>query len=376
MDKKAVVLLMIPLLMLLPAAVPVQQVGFDELPVGEWLGQAVAGGITKTESAGSMIVGTGWFTVDMEMLVPQSGEVQGSWTMDKATSRTSWDFTIRSPEGVLLEMGAFMAHSAEGALRGNRSEFSLGVAQINSEITTPYDDLTTSDPVGPLDLSVSGIYCNDAFGEWILSWRSELVGQSYTPTFEGDWYAVRQDLEFSEASIREIFDNTVLFNDTVADIYQSASFVEGIPIIPEDALWELMEAGVELQNELRNLSPCDRSLLGDGEVENFIYQLTARIAALAATLLGNYDVEGFPMSARDLRNLAHLLLTAGAIGEGALINVTSVENAMESDLHQILTSQGPDLNEKRSAFMTLELLQLDLPEGFDPASVFPDWEGG
>lgn len=376
MDKKVIMLLMIPLLLIVPAAAPVQQEGFDQLAIGEWLGQAVAGGSTKTERAGSRIAGTGWFTVDMELLVPQSGELEGSWTMDEATSRTSWDFTIRAPEGPLIELGAFMTHSAEGSINGTRSDFSLGVAHINSEITTPFDSLTTTDPLGPLQLSVSGIYCNDAFGEWILSWNSELLGESYTPTFEGDWYAVRQDLDFSEDRIREIFDNTVEFNDAVTDLYQSASFLEGVPIIPEDALWEFMETGIELQNELRNLSPCDRSLLGDGEVENFIYRLTARISALAATLLANYDVEDFPMSAVDLHNLAHLLLSAGALGEGALINTSSLENAIESDLHQILTSQGPDLNDKRSAFMTLELLRLDLPEGFDPSSIFPDWEGG
>lgn len=386
MHDKGFRLTLIALLLLLPAALPgIQQPEESgELAVGEWLGQAVAGGVTQTGSDPNTIVGTGSFTVDMELLVPISGDLQGSWTMDGNSSSSSWDFSFVAPEAGTIEFGAFMQHSAEGEITGTPSEFSLGSTTINSEITLPTGEtLLSSDPVGPIELQVKGIQCNDAWGEWILSWHAELEGQGYTPTFNGNWHAVRQNAAFSKERLNEILDLSTEFNNLLQDTLQSASQLGGVPIVPANALWDLIHQGVDLINTAQNLSveeePCFVALLSEGDAghtyETWSTLITNQVKLIAGVMLDNADVRGETMHPSDVANLCHSLYSVGAIGIGAASVSGGLEDALASELGETLTDPNATTQDKMLAFYEIELWGFDLPEGIDPTDLFPEYEG-
>lgn len=343
-----------------------QQQGFDELPLGDWLGQGRAGGSTITENQQGRIVGTGSFTVNMEFLVPESGDLEGSWTL---SGNSSWDMLFNTSEGQ-FEGSAFMTHTAEGPIVGTPVQFSLGIAQIESDITTVGGSLQSSDPIGPIQLGVTRILCNDARGEWILSWNEELDAFEYTPTFDGDWYALRQSPEFGEDRIRAIFDASDELDARVQDIYQSASMVQGVEVIPADVLWDLIEDIVELHNTARNLSPCDRALLGDERYEDWMYRVTSQLGDMARTLLDQYDLADRPMNGRDILDLVAMLQMAAALGEGALIDTSAVEAGLQADINEILTKEGVDQAEKIAAYIAAEMAGLELPDGVTPHDIY------
>lgn len=348
-----------------------QQEGFDELPLGDWLGQGRAGGTTITENQLGRIAGTGSFTVNLEFLVPESGELEGSWTL---SGNSSWDMLFNTSEGQ-FEGGALMTHTADGPILGTPVQFSLGIAQIESDITTVGGSLQSSDPIGPIELGVTSILCNDAWGEWILSWNEELEAFEYTPTFDGDWYAVRQSPEFDEDRIRAIFDASDELDARIQDIYQSASTVQGVEVIPAGVLWDLIEDTVDLHNTARNLSPCDRALLGDERYEDWIYRITSQLADMARTLLDQYDLADRPMNGRDILNLTVMLQMAAALGEGSLIDSSALEASLEADIAEILTTEGSDRAEKIAVFIAAEMAGLDIPEGISAHDVYFEEDG-
>lgn len=342
----------------------------DALTIGEWNGQAAAGGLTSTSSQSSKIIGFGTFTTNLHISVPPGpGEVGGSWTLDGSSS---WQFDI--PEAG-MQIGASMNHSAAGAVTGSPSDFSLGVAQIKSDIRTPGLTLTSSDPIGPIDLEVVGDLCDEAWGEWILSWDSELSGAGYTPTFEGEWYAVRvrPDDGVTEEYTDALLQATEDLNNEIQSVFLSATADPETQtfLVPYDAIWDLIERAVSLHNQIRNLEKCERVDLSPDEYETWIYGITNKIVGLATTLLENHLVSDKPLSGADLITLTGFLQSAGAIGPGALVDTDVVERALEEVIADVLADQDVSDSEKAKAVVAAGLAGVDLPDDFDPSSLYP-----
>lgn len=368
MLEKMFMLVLVPLLMFLPALAPGGQELQDELPVGEWLGSARAGGVTTAEEQGVKIEGGADFTVNFEFAVPTSGPLEGTWTLD---GNSIW---VLEREG--YRVNAFMDHSADGPVSGNRIEFSLGVAQIHSDITVAVPNVSTQeiqsiDPIGPIDLSVTGIYCNDAFGEWILSWRTDLLEHGFTPTFNGDWYAVRQDPEFTgDETMKELFTEIDRLNEEFIGAYENAPSENGRTLIDPAVLWGFIHDIVALQNQLRNLSPCDREFFGEDNVERWIYVSTANLRIATHSFFENLEENDLFLDGNNFMGLGSLLLGAGAVGAGAIVPIDGrVEVELQQALEKILESEATTQSELSAALTAAEMLNLQIPPDFDVSQV-------
>jgi hypothetical protein len=367
MKRRRIFLATCALAVSLSAAATSRQEGYDELPLGEWLGQAVAGGSTYNENAEGKVAGVGEFTVNMEFVVPQSGELTGTWTLE---GNSSWNFTLYSSEAN-IDAGALMTHTADGPVTGNPSQFSLGVTQIESDVSaTGGNNFHSSDPVGPIDLKVSGIQCNDAWGEWILSWRTDLMAAGYTPTFDGDWYAVRQEGGFSEDAVKQVLDTTQALRDQINDVMDSAPEYQGVPVVPADTVWGLIEDTVEIYNQALNLTPCDRTQFKEGGYEQYIYAIGQTLAGLAHRLLQQFDLEGQPMNGKDILELTTMLQGTGVLGASSPVDSSELKAALESDIGEVLNAPERDNGEKQAAYMAAATSGLNVPEGFDPSTIF------
>ena len=321
--------------------------GFAELPVGEWLGNGRAAGLSTTSGEGVAIAVDGDFTVNMEFVVDIDGSLAGSWVLDGES--------IASFSQGPIAFQDTMTHTSAGAMAGNSRQFSLGTAQIESTHNVIGDITysgTSSDPVGPIDLAVAGIYCNDAWGQWIMSWNLELSDQGYTPTFDGDWHAIRQSAEFSEREGDLLAQISALYvelrnevNDLVAT--QPGSAETGF-ILPADALWQYIYRLVDLYNAIRNLTPCDRALIGEERIEAWMYNITETIAAFINNLVRLYD-----LSADELAELVDLAAATGAIGEGSLNpDADPLEDQLDDALTDVVNDSSASASERVSAAAT------------------------
>jgi hypothetical protein len=327
------------------------QEGFDEFSAGEWFGSARAGGYTTSRQEGGTIRGYGEYAVTMEFLVPLSGPTTGSWTLE------GWSaFTVRV-EGVTATI-EWSNQSAEGQMTGDRQRLALGTTRIRSSGEASSSGfrqpIQSTDPLGPIDLRVAGRLCDDAWGEWIMSWNTMLEGQGYSPTFDGQWHAVRQTDEFSASRMREIAGKVFEVNNRVSDLLEQASRIGTVSILPWDVVWGLISEVVELLNELRNLSLCDRALLGD-RLETYINVLTMDLGALVGNYLLQLDLEDLRLNGQDLLELATLLASVGAIGEGSHYpQAEDLEGLMETHLDEVLDDPDADEDELTAAIAAAE----------------------
>ena len=328
--------------------VAVEPEGFDEFSAGEWFANARAGGSTVARGEGGRITGQGDFNVTLEFLVPLSGPTTGSWILSGSSV-----FVIEA-EGVTGTIN-WTDHSAEGSVTGDRQRLSMGATSIRS--TGHFDfpglgsrPISASDPFGPIELQVEGRLCDDAWGVWIMSWNSMLEGEGYTPTFDGQWHAVRQSEEFSEDRFREIAGELDQVTSEINDLVQHAPVIDDVPIIPWDVAWRLVGEAYALINLMRNLSLCDQALLGDEVVDYVITFLTDQIGSLMAIVLLNLELNGSHLSASDLLAMTTLLASVGAIGEGSLFGESPLlEEMLESQVESVMSDASADEDEMTSA---------------------------
>jgi hypothetical protein len=290
----------------------------------------------------------GDFTANMEFAVDVDGSLSGTWIIEGAS--------VASFSSTQLAFQDTMAHAAEGQMAGNSRAFSFGTAQIDSTHNVVGDITysgTSSDPVGPIDLQVEGIYCNDAWGAWIMSWNLELADQGYTPAFDGDWYAIRQSAEFSERQGDLLEQISQLYADLRGEIQELIDTQPVSPsgagrVLPADVMWEYIYRLVDLHNALRNLTACDRALIGDDVVEGWIYRVTRSLASFIGNLLAQYE-----LGAEDLNELVDLAAATGAIGEGSLSSgADDLEEALDDALIDVVNDSSATAGDRVSAAAT------------------------
>jgi hypothetical protein len=332
-----------------------------ELAIGDWFGSARAGGVTSTSGEGLTIVGDADFTVTFEFIVPIDGPVTGTWTL-----RGSSVFDFFGEVDFRL---TWASHVAEGQIVGDRRRLSLGITQIHSVglVNLPGlpQNVTSSDRLGPLDLAVSGVLCDDAWGEWIMSWNTVLEGEGYTPTFRGDWHAIRQDPEFTEPRIvSDLASDHQQLSYVIRDVFESSHGELTTSFL--DEIWNLLLDAVEVLNEVRNLSPCDQAVLGD-RVEEWIYGWTQNVGVLATKFLED-SFESQQLTAPEtLLYLATILAGTGAIGEGSLFEGAShLEDLLDRAVVENLDRVDPSSEDELAAiFAAAEQMgwEFEAPEG-------------
>lgn len=338
-----------------------QPEGFNEFSAGEWFGNARAGGTTTASSSEGHVTGNGNFNVTMEFLVPLSGPTVGSWILQGSSV-----FEVSGGGGSMTI--DWQRHDAEGAVMGDRQRLSLGTTQIRSSGTATIPGfgaapVAANDRLGPIELRVAGRLCDDAWGGWIMSWNAILEGEGYSPTFNGNWHAVRQPAEFSQDQMREIASEVNRIIERIREFLGQAPVVNGVSVVPWDITHDLIERAVELVNELNNLSLCDQALLGD-ELQRYVSVLTHNIAALIGNLILLTKLEGYRMGGEDLLELATLAASVGAIGEGSVAaNGEALERELEGQLEEVMTDPEADQDEIAAATTAAEQLGWEFPDG-------------
>jgi hypothetical protein len=332
------------------------QEGFDEFSAGEWLGNARAGGSTVARGEGGQITGDGDFNVTLEFLVPLSGPTTGSWTLSGSSV-----FVVEA-EGATGTIN-WTDHRAEGSVTGDRQRLSMGTTSIRSAGHYDFPGLgsypiSASDPVGPIELQVEGRLCDDAWGVWIMSWNSILEGEGYTPTFDGNWHAIRQSEDFSRGRFDEIAAEVFEVANLMADLINQAPQVDGVPVIPWDIAWGLIYRAVELVNELNNLSLCDQALLGD-KLQRYVNVLTQDVALLLAALLFSDD---YYLTGQELLEAATTAASVGAIGPGSTNpQAELLEEGLENELGRIMTDPDASADDVTAATAAAEQMGWEFP---------------
>lgn len=322
------------------AALPAgaNQQGFDELAGGSYAGLATAAGVTTINVVdGSKIAGT--FLTDLSFEVPiPSGSTTGTWDL---SGQTSWFLAMGNLNGT-----SHQTHRALGSIEGDRTSLRLGATTISSNGNLNIDligsqPIDSTDSIGPLDLNVVRVLCDDVSGDWELSWNTTIAAGGFAPTFLGSWAARRLPFpdDPNRERVEEILPELYGVSDAlVAALDTNPSQIDGVPILPFDEIWGLLERAIALVNELNNLSACDRALLGEDAVAEFINWLTDQIRVLVRVLLGNLEAQDRLLTPSELLELTTMLAGVGGIGEGAVRQelAAAAQQALESEAERML----------------------------------------
>jgi hypothetical protein len=320
-----------------PAAIA--QSGFDEMAGGHYVGTATAAGNTKAEDGGITVTIGGGFTLGLDFVVPiPQGETTGTWRL---SGNTVWKMITEEATAV-----GPISHSADGNVTGDRQGLILGTPSISSVgsmiATTPAGSRTipvdSQDTLETLEFTTLAQVCDVVTGDWILSWNSQLAGASFSPTFRGDWTARRFQLDDQNAPDADLLPRLTQINEDIRNALAVPSQIDEVPILPLDILWGLIEDVVQLVNELNNLSPCDRALLGPDQVQQYITDLTAALTTLVTVYLDNIRLnDDAVVTGEALLELATMLASVGGVGEGAVRQEAArqAQEAVESHLDRM-----------------------------------------
>ena len=327
-----------------------------EFGIGDWLGSAWAGGTTTADYQGIEMVGTGEFFGALEFGVTEtftfgSIDLEGSsvWNADGLIEGFPTTFRLDQD-----------SHSMRAEIDGDRQRLSFdgnmtttGSINANVDGNTFTQAASSIDPIGPIELVVTDRFCNEASGEWILSWNTQLDEAGYTPTFGGEWVAVRQEAEFSEATEGELME----LLEELGELERSAiELVTGVLDAepgssvaavgdPYDFFAGLYTLGTELVdalNRLRNLTPCDREVFGPDQVEQwdlrFSQLLTSVVFAWINEALEADLIEALPGEA--LRHMVGLAEIAGSMGEHARPGVPDVSPVIDDAVSAVVEAHA------------------------------------
>jgi hypothetical protein len=337
----------------------------DELSIGEWRGHGTAIGVTQASDQGALIVITGTFGADLGFSVPNDGPTTGRWDL---RGQTSWQLVFGNSSG-----SAFLSHQASGEMDGDRTRIGLGRSTIVSSGSASVPPagsfpVASTDPLGPLDLSVTALFCDDVYGEWILSWNTLLSGAAFTPTFRGNWQArrVTGDGPSAERTL-ELMPELFELRDRLIATWQEAEMVDGVPVLPIETVSGLLQEAVAIVNELNNLSDCDVEYLGPDNVRQWIYSFTTAVSLLSGALtlaVEHVATQGFAapapagpsFSSADLIRWATVLAAAGAIGPGSLDPAAATTlDQLTASVDEAIGAAGSDAERVTAAALAAQL---------------------
>lgn len=299
---------------------------FDDVPSGEWRGSGEAGGWTNLEVPNGRVRIFAQFALGLQFMVTLMSEdfatVDGHWNMDQGT--TQWHFISQGADvggGTLNHTASGMIGGATGAIETfntlGATITSTGTMSMPSVGAVPIDDTGQLDD---LEMKVTHQLCNDTWGEWVFSWNTQLSEAQLTPSFTGNWHAVRippsDDDEARQALEQNILNLLALRQDVSLLMRQPTEL--GVPIVPYDAVWSVIQQAVHYINLLNNLGRCEKAYYGEDNLADYVNALTNIIRLMINVLLDNYALEGEQISDEDLLELTTLAASVGAIGDGAV----------------------------------------------------------
>lgn len=329
-------------LALVTAATPAGAGSDDQFSVGDWTASGEASGITAAAQGPMLIDITGRFTADFAFSVAVDGTVSdGSWVLDDGF--TFW--TLANGE---VAATSALLHTATGAVEGDSRQLQAPSGTITSqgEVEVPGVGgipIDSVDTIDPFELTVTRLLCNNAWGEWVFSWNSQLSEASLSPTFAGNWHAIRtppEDETESRERLEELAPEILELRQEMMLLWQQPQD-SGVPIYPAGELWSLLERAVALINEFNNLSRCDRAFFGEDVIAEYVNALTNMVVLLTNIWLDNAALDGRTPTPAELLELMTMLGAVGGIGPGAVDQDAArfTEQRLRSELQNAVAAQ-------------------------------------
>lgn len=274
-----------------------------EMRDGTWFGSAIAEGtaelsIEQIELLLDLeVYGNFYFDV-------RDGEATGTWDI-VAPSAGTIDMTYGGGTAATLDA----TYTGSGEVTGDRTrvEANAVVTQDGTVRTSTGGAIaadSTDELPSKIGAEVTTAFCNEVYGDWVFSWEQTLQSVGWNPSFDGEWVAVRQTADFEEQVedsqvqelTTEIAEARSRWNSTLLPELQARD--HSLPY--SDAEWNSMIGLIEelesIQNRLRNLTPCDREIFGEDQVENWLHSMERGVLAViegaaAAGQLAGWEIE-------------------------------------------------------------------------------------
>jgi hypothetical protein len=292
-----------------------------ELSAGPWFGSGSAGGTTTADVGGMHMEFTADYDANFFFDVTTEGATTGEWDIQgpvqlDANGDSGSFHMVGDLAGTGPVSGDAVTLSVDGSTTTN------GTVTISAGGQTFTREVANSAGNPTIDIEVTTTFCNEAYGDWIVSVNQRLEDFSWDPTFSGSWVATRQVDAFAQLGFLEKTEVLDGLNELFIDFFLGtgpASDASGRRFVGTVTTtdWSEISADLvraeELINKLRNLSVCDRELIGEDNIEFWLQILTEGINALIEQALAN----GF-LTGTNIRLLATIGLRTGAIGAGSL----------------------------------------------------------
>jgi hypothetical protein len=203
-------------------------------------------------------------------------------------------------------------------------------------MTVDGDPLTMS-----IGTNITKLTCDQLLGDWEVGIELELFQRGWTPTFDGEWWAVPEPEGPEESELKaliEDFPELLTDADELRTDLRAGAFQEA-PNATGTRLLELAERAGEIANRLHNLSECDKQAIGSETLQKWSTMLAGTVAEVIIAVFGS-DIQYADYSA--VNALIRAADQSGAYGSGSSLD-PAIQVAVESSLIA-LTSQSVEDN--------------------------------
>jgi hypothetical protein len=254
------------------------------------------------EAGCTRLVAEGDYTSDGTSHVILSGQVDG----ELEANPSSWGYIFTNDE-----------QPARLFLEGVTSTTGEGRVTVQGQTTTfPINSEAEGPPGGGCELAefvaateeeqarlcgtdvytfveISAADCNAMTGDFVPGLTAEALREFWTTAeFEADFFAVRSSSENTEAVAPLLIDLATAFRRAADGFVERGEFGFAEAV-------DLLVRVTELQNRLRNLSPCERWMLGDDDWEHLLGRVAdSVINAAASSDLGFAEIASLVALAR------------------------------------------------------------------------------
>jgi hypothetical protein len=253
---------------------------------GDWVGEAVLEGVSRTTADGLAIEFVARFDLDFGFQVDIAGSASGDWT-----STGNGTMTIDGGSAGVLEQ----TYDGGGEVFTVGDEMSFGgmVTRVGTFVVegqrVPID---VTEETQTLSIVVDGSSCQEAWGSIDQSYEGVSEEYGLVPEWTGPWFAVMDGSALDDRA-----DLVPALNQIIADHERllAGRTAPQIASTVVPALWDLVQRALPLLNELRNLGECARRLLDDDQLEHWENLLSNAVrnsilAAITAAELNGYEL--------------------------------------------------------------------------------------
>jgi hypothetical protein len=274
--------------------------------------------------------------------VPTEGVANGTWTHNGTSdvlitgSLGGENVTVDAEYDFFGSGGTVTGTPAELILLGNNRN--IGSMEMTSSAGTHTAPISSTNALPQMTVDIIHANCDEAFGTWAWTIEQVFEGVRLSADLVGVFWGVRvapglqeqiQELNPPVSQSEEISEDFQGPLHTRLNLYlaETEVLLATFPAWNMDEVMEALTKAERLQNELRNLSPCEERQLGEGAAAQYSSALTF----LVQQLIGRIG-EAENLSGKNLFQILEISARVGATGPGAP-NPEAAASA-ETALHQ------------------------------------------